>query len=223
MKELSLVSLAVLSLLGCASGSDPRTNVNPDLESPRYAVSKVKGGCELRSYQSHLVASVTVTGDFDSASSQGFRALAGYIFGGNSPQRKIAMTAPVSIQAEEGKGTAQGERVAMTSPVTVTPNPTQSWEVTFSMPSQYTLDTLPVPTDPRVKLTERPGVQLAAIVFSGRVTKESRARYEAQLMSWLREEGLTPEGPVTVARYNDPFTLPWNRRNELLVKVKPGA
>jgi len=223
MKELIIVSLAILSLLGCASGSDPRANVNPDLETPRYAVSKVKGGCELRRYQPYLVASVTVTGDFDSASSQGFRALAGYIFGGNSPQRKVAMTAPVSIKAEEGKGTAQGERVAMTSPVSVTSSAEQTWEVTFSMPSKYTLDTLPQPNDKRVKLSEHPGEQVAVIVFSGRVTDESRARHEALLLSWLKEEGLTPEGPISVARYNDPFTLPWNRRNELLVKVKPGA
>ena len=72
MKGLLLVTLSILSLLGCVSHTDPRTNVDQSLETPTYTVSKVKGGCELRSYQPHLVASVTVSGDFDAASRAGF-------------------------------------------------------------------------------------------------------------------------------------------------------
>ena len=220
MKGRSLMISVLISLVGCMSSSDPRLNVDQGLETPQFTVSKQEGNCELRSYPAHLVASVTVSGDFDTASRLGFRVLAGYIFGGNRSQSSIQMTTPVSvgsIQSEEGE---RNEKIAMTTPVSVAERGAQSWEVTFSMPSQYTLESLPTPQDSRVKLYERSGERVAVIVFSGRAGQSDRARYEDQLRAWMRGEGLTPSGPVVVARYNSPLTFPWNRRNELIIPVK---
>ena len=219
MKELLVVTLSILSMLGCVSRSDPRMNVNKSLETPRYTVSKVKGSCELRSYQAHLVASVSVDGDFDDASRAGFRALAGYIFGGNTSKASIAMTAPVSVAPERG----EGERIAMTAPVSMSASGSGRWVVTFSMPSKYTLETLPTPKDERVKLSEQAGDQVAAIVFSGIASESNLTRHEALLRAWIKEEGLRADGPMVIARYNDPFTLPWNRRNELIIPVEVSA
>lgn len=220
MKERLLMISSMISLFGCMSSSDPRLNVDQDLETPRFTVSKLKGNCELRSYPAHLVASVEVSGDFDTASNRGFRALAEYIFGGNRSQASIQMTAPVSVGPTQSEAGELSEKIAMTTPVSIAERRAQSWEVTFSMPSKYTLETLPAPQDPSIKLYERSEERVAVIVFSGRAGQSDRARYEDQLRAWMREEGLIPSGPVVIARYNSPLTFPWNRRNELIIPVK---
>ena len=223
MKGGLIMSMSLFSLLGCVSHSDPRMNVSQKLEIPRYQVSNVEGNCELRTYSSHLVASVIVSGDFDTASRKGFRILADFIFGGNRSNTSISMTAPVSampttqIQAEQVQ--KQGEQIAMTAPVTTRPKGDRMWEITFSMPSKYSRNTLPIPNDERIKITTKKGEEVAVIVFSGLATQSNIDEHQHKLNTWLNNEGLLSDGPYVIARYNDPFTLPWNRRNELMVKV----
>ena len=133
------------------------------------------------------------------------------------------MTAPVSVvptmQAQAKQIHAQGEKIAMTTPVTTSPKGDRMWEITFSMPSKYTRNTLPIPNDERIRITTKKGEEVATIVFSGLTTQSNIDDYQNQLNTWLNDEGLLSDGPYVVARYNDPFTLPWNRRNELMVKV----
>ena len=85
------------------------------IEEPKYFVIENAPPFELRVYESSIVAEVKVDGDMDSASSQGFRLLAAYIFGKNRINEKIAMTAPVGF---EGKSTT----IAMTAPVGIESN-----------------------------------------------------------------------------------------------------
>ena len=114
------------------------------IEEPKFTVSLHEGAFETRDYPAVVAAEVTVTGDQKGAASKGFRLLAGYIFGGNTRRQSIAMTAPVAQERA-------GEKIAMTAPVTQTPSD-GAWVVRFTMPSRYSLATLPQPNDPRVKL-----------------------------------------------------------------------
>jgi hypothetical protein len=114
---------------------------------------------------------------------------------------------------------ASGERIAMTAPV-ATEAGGNRWRMHFVMPSKYTLATLPVPTDPRVTLREVPARQVAARTFSGFVT-EARVSSETEaLRAWMMERGLQADGPAQLARYNPPWSIPFLRRNEILIPVR---
>ena len=97
------------------------------VEEPAFRTVLREGAFELRDYPALVVAEVTVDGDQKAAANQGFRLLAGYIFGGNKPRQSIAMTAPVAQ-------TPAREKIAMTAPVTQTQTANQ-WVVRFTMPS----------------------------------------------------------------------------------------
>ena len=129
------------------------------VEEPAYKTVLSNGAFEIRDYPSLIVAEVTVTGAQKEAARAGFRLLAGYIFGGNKPRQNIEMTAPVEQQPA-------GEKIAMTAPVTQVKD-AGSWIVRFTMPSAYTMETLPEPNDPNVHLRRLPATRYAVIRFSG--------------------------------------------------------
>jgi hypothetical protein len=190
-------------------------------EEPKNRVIETVGAIQIREYAPSIVAEVEVDGDRSEAANKGFRALAGYIFGGNKSVQKIAMTAPVTQEAQP----AASEKIAMTAPVTQTAQTmgadgAQRWRVTFTMPSQYTLENLPKPDNAAVKLTIQPGEKRATIRFSGFSTVDNLAKHRAQLEAFIAERKLETKGAYTVAFYDDPFTLPWNRRNEWWVAIQ---
>jgi hypothetical protein len=172
---------------------------------PTYTLIKSIPPFELREYSGFVVAETLVKGDFDQAGRTGFRRVAGYIFGGNQgpdgSSQKIAMTAPVTLVPESSQGDA--------------------WRLHFVMPEGYQLNTLPKPNDPEVNLRKVAPHRVAAIRFSGFTTESSIAENTAKLNAWIATEKLNAAGEPQIARYNDPFTLPWNRRNEILIQVQP--
>ena len=107
----------------------------------------------------------------------------------------------------------------MTAPVSQEKKDTQ-WRVMFVMPAEYTLETLPEPTDERVKLAEEPGRLMAAVTYSGTWSEEGYEKNKALLEEYLRRRGLTKAGAAVWARYDPPF-MPWFlRRNEVLIPVE---
>jgi hypothetical protein len=182
-----------------------------DIEQPRYEVLAQDGAFELRQYAPTIVAEVTVPGDRDAAVNAGFKLLAGYIFGANVPKQKIEMTAPVTQQP--------GEKIAMTAPVTQQAKGGE-WIVRFVMPSSWTMNTLPKPTDPRIRLETVPARKMAAIRFSGFHSDSSYAAKAEALSAEMAKRGLRPAGPAVYAYYDPPWTLPFMRRNEVLWPVQ---
>ncbi len=174
------------------------------VSEPPYALIKSEPPFELRDYGAMTVAETTLEGDFDIAGSLGFRRVAGYIFGKNQNAKgeseKIAMTAPVTMEAQH-----------------------QQWRLHFVMPQGLNLDNLPKPNDSSVQLREMPPQRMASVRFSGLTTGASIQRHTQMLKDWLTQQQLAFEDKPQVARYNDPFTLPWNRRNEILLPLKSGA
>jgi len=183
------------------------------IEEPKYKVTENSEEFELRTYSPKIVAEALVSGSLDEASSAGFKLIANYIFGNNTSRmggnEKISMTAPVVMQPKS-------EKISMTAPVSMEQTGGQ-WRVQFVMPSQYTLDTLPKPNNPAVTLREVPAGNYAVIRFSGFAGEDKTAIKTAELMAWLVSKGITPTGKPELARYNPPWTLPFMRRNEVLV------
>ena len=186
------------------------------IEEPKYSLIEKSGPFELRSYSPKIIAETLVSGSMDEASGAGFRLIANYIFGNNSANtggsEKISMTAPVAMEPVS-------EQISMTVPVSMEQTGGQ-WRVYFVMPGRYTLDSLPKPNNPAVTLREIPGGNYAVVRFSGLAGEEKIAKRTAELIAWMNSKGITPAGKPELARYNPPWTLPFLRRNEVLVEYK---
>ncbi|MGL6211788.1 MAG: SOUL family heme-binding protein [Paracoccaceae bacterium] len=173
-------------------------------ETPSYSVDETDGAVEVRRYAPHIAAEVTVRGSRDAAVNAGFRLLAGYIFGGNEGAAKVAMTTPVT----------QSEKVAMTTPVTQSGSGDQ-WTVQFMMPQAYTLETLPKPKDSRIRFLTTEPRRMVVLRFSGIPTTAALENRTADLRTWAAARGMALREPPQYFYYDAPFTLPWNRRNEV--------
>ena len=181
-------------------------------EEAAYKQVRKENRFEVRDYESCLLAETLVDGSFEDAGNAAFRRLFKYISGANRQGGKIAMTAPVGQQAAGGK-------IAMTAPVGQRPSSNQ-WAVSFMMPSTFTPETLPLPTDPAITIREVPAQRMAVVRYGGTWSAE---RYRLQLKAleeWLEKNGLQAAGEPVWARYNPPFTPWFLRRNEILIPVR---
>ena len=190
-------------------------------EEPSYQILQTTEDYELRRYEPYRVAEVEVRGDFEEVGSEAFRILAGYIFGDNQGEAKIAMTAPVSQRPAETPVEKAGTRLEMTAPVTQRAADTASdtYVISFVMPKSFSLEALPRPTNPRIRLREEPAVRVAARRYSGSWSEARYREEERRLLDALQRDGLQPRGTPIYARYNSPFSLPMLRRNEILVPL----
>ena len=187
-------------------------------EEPEYTILNQVDDFELRRYDSQIVAQTWVTGGQKQAGNKGFRILADYIFGNNTApsgeSSKISMTTPVKMQPQA----STSAKIAMTAPVALQENEGK-WRVRFVMPSQYTMQTLPKPNNSEVSIIEVPAKTYGVIKFSGLVGEEKVAIKTAQLKEWM--QNLNIVGAPEMARYNPPWTLPFMRRNEIMIEYQP--
>jgi len=207
---------AIAGVLALGAGlSGP---VMSNVEQPQYRVVEQHGDIELRDYPPMIVAETEVAGTRSSAINAGFRTIADYIFGNNLAARKVAMTAPVLQQ----NSPRASEQIAMTAPVSQQGDGS-TWRVRFIMPAGYTMATLPTPKNPAVLLREIPARRYAAIRFTGLAGEDSLRRHTEQLRSYLDSRQLAAPGPPSYAFYNPPWTLPFLRRNEVLLELGDAA
>ena len=205
MSDMWWVIGGIVLLSGAFSGT-----ILSNVEQPKYEIVAAEKNIEVRNYSSMIVAEVEVAGDRDIAIKEGFRLIADYIFGNNLSIQKIAMSSLASQQA--------GEKIAMTSPVTQQGDG-GGWLVRFVMPLNYTLESLPKPNNAAVMLKKISGAKYAVIRFSGLAGKESLARNTEKLSQFMISKGLKPASTPTYAFYNPPWTLPFLRRNEVMVEL----
>lgn len=183
-------------------------------EKADYTVVLSDGKYELRDYAPYIVAETVVDGTLEEAGNQAFGKLFGYISGNNTTNASIAMTAPVEQQPAS-------EKIAMTVPVEQQPA-TGGWAVAFMMPATYTMETLPAPTDPAVKLRQVPARRIAAIRYAGTWSEDRYRDHLEQLRNWMTDQGYTGTGEPIWARYNPPITPWFLRRNEILIPCASG-
>lgn len=203
-----LALLAILAVAAIAAGP-----IMSRVEEPKYAVVAQDGAIELRDYAEIVVAEAEVAGGRKPAIEEGFRLIAAYIFGANRPNTTIAMTAPVQQQASQ--------KIAMTAPVIQQAVSPDRWTVRFVMPASWSLDTLPQPNDPRVTLHRQAARRMLAIRFSGLASDRLIAEKTAELRDYAKSRGLNITGDPLLAFYNPPWTLPFLRRNEIMLEALP--
>ncbi len=199
--------------------------IEKSVKTPPYSVIEKRKGYEVRLYEPYITARVEVSGTYDEALNEGFRILADYIFGNNTKQTNIPMTAPVVE--------SQSEKIAMTAPVTVTDSETLSMTapvletatstgriVSFVMPFEYTLETLPKPNNPRIQIVSQEARKVAVLRFSWFRSSERVAEKKQKLISLLERDSVKTEGTPEYAGYNAPLTAPWLNRNEVLIEIQ---
>ena len=166
------------------------------IETPKYTVLKSYDDFELRQYSSMILAqTVMQSASYENTSRQGFRTVASYIFGGNSENKKIAMTAPVIM--EMGDDT----------------------KMSFVMPKQHSMESLPEPSSEEVKILKVSPKKYAVITFPGYANNKKIDKYAKKLLKSIKSEGLETLGNIKFMGYNAPWQV-IGRKNEIAVEVK---
>ncbi|SDW30083.1 SOUL family heme-binding protein [Flavobacterium degerlachei] len=174
-------------------------NGQRNIESYPYVVNKKYDAFEIRSYEATLFTSVQLSGNkYKDASSKGFSILAGYIFGGNKKNEKIAMTSPVAMSLDD------------------------SMTMMFMVPKKFKKETLPQPNQSQIKFREEPAKTVAAISFGGWANDEKIEKYKQRLKSALDAEGIAYTNRFYFLGYNPPFEF-FNRKNEIIVELESDA
>jgi len=179
------------------------------IEEPKYETLLTDGPYEVRKYTPILVAETIAEGDMSEASNKGFRLIADFIFGnnqatGSSGNEKIAMTAPVSVEAQSDDLNIQIAK---------------QWRISFVMPSQYTLATIPKPKNSAVNLREIAAKYFVVYRYSG-FNSDSRVQSKTEeTIKWAIKKDLKIIGKPQLSRYDPPWTLPMFRRNEIMVEI----
>ena len=207
IKNVLLIAMGAFMVSACsvfgASG----------VEEAPYKVLRIDGVIEVRHYDSMILA-VTPMSDGSEERRAPFYRLFKYITGENVASKEILMTAPVFMAENEGDA---GIEIPMTAPVFMGGEETM---MSFVLPDEYTMETAPKPTDPQGRLQEVKDYMVAAIRFSGLLSKANTDKYEVKLRSWIEGQPYSVNGDAVTAGYNAPFTIPALRRNEVFIPVK---
>ena len=187
--------VAVLVIAAAAAGP-----ITSRVEQPDYKIPISEGAIEIRSYGPMIAGEAAVKGERKVAINEGFRLIAAYIFDANKPNAKIAMTAPVTQHTTGDNGM-----------------------VRFIMPSSWTPETLPAPNDPRVTLKPVPATRMLAIRFSGTASDDLIQTKTDELRRYAADKKLATVGEPLLAFYNPPWTLPFFRRNEVMLELAAGG
>lgn len=172
-------------------------------EQPDYRVVMSKQNIQVRDYPHMIFAEVEVEGLRKQAIREGFQILADYIFGNNTQKKGVDQ---------------EGEKIAMTAPV-MQEKHLSHWKVRFVMPKSYNLETLPTPQNKKIHLICTHPKRFAAIRFSGLPSDENLKQQTQRLQDYIKEEKLKPIGNTLLAFYNPPWTLPFLRRNEIMIEI----
>ncbi|MFQ3288200.1 MAG: hypothetical protein ACI93V_000411 [Alteromonadaceae bacterium] len=206
-----LLSLFIsITLVGCSVvGQD-------NVESAPYTLIKSDKAkkIEIRNYDSMVLVSTSMSGD---SGYSAFRTLFNYITGDNEGAIEISMTAPVFLGDKSVKN--KGTQISMTAPVFINKSANTSL-MSFVMPKDFTLETTPKPTNPDVKVSEVKDYKVAAIQFNGTLSDSNVEKYTEILNTWIVENGFTSTSQAITAGYNGPLTIPFWRRNEVLIEIK---
>jgi hypothetical protein len=182
---IGLIALIILAMSFTSKG----------IETPEYKVLKNIEDVEIRLYPNMIVAKTALQGNsFDKQGSNGFRTIAGYIFGGNDKNQKIAMTSPVVMSI--------GDSATMY----------------FVMPKSYKQSDLPTPSSPQVKIIEESAKTLAVISYGGFSSDEKIENYRTKLAAVLQKNEMKTKGDFMFMGYNAPWDV-IDRKNEVAIEV----
>ncbi len=167
-------------------------------KTPQQPYQKIgsQGIIEFRYYPESVMATVNNSDTtYRGSSGKNFRALAGYIFGGNEKSEKIAMTAPVHMSRDNSGAS-----------------------MSFVMPDGYNLNNLPTPATPSIKLHKTEEEYVAVIRFGGYSSDKKIAEKQKELDELLKKEGIEHLNNFRFLGYNAPWDFLF-RRNEIIVSI----
>lgn len=185
------------------------------IEEPKYELVEKKDGYEIREYASYIVAEVEIEWDMKTALNQGFRLLAGYIFGENTQKESVKMTVPVMEMSAW-----MSESIKMTVPVIESLASSGKRIIAFTMPSKYTLDTLPKPSNANIWFRTVEKSRRAVLQYSWYATEARVDQKKKLLTNALIRDGFNIKWEIISAQYNPPLSFPPLRRNEVMVDIK---
>lgn len=209
MKQISILFVCSLLIAGCSVFGN-----RSGYEQPGYKVVESLGeSTEIRAYEPRVAAEARVENeDLDEGRDAAFRLLFDYITGSNRTDAKIAMTVPV-----ESADTS--EKIAMTAPVESSRTGDNRVYMRFFLPAKYDRETAPKPLDPRITIVDVPVQTVAVLRFSGVGGEDSVAAKKRELLHSLKSTAWRPLSDAVVYFYDPPWTLPFFRRNEVVVAV----
>lgn len=188
-----------------------RANIAMLIEQSKYTVFLTENEFEIRDYESYILAETNVVGEFDDAGERAFNRLYWFISGDNLPCEKKSRAMPISLRSKS-------EKIKMTSPVFLQSGEGK-WSVSFMMPASYNLDNLPQPADYGIKVRQIPARRMATVRYTSFWSLKSYLKNQLTLESWIKKVGLTTSGDPVWARYSEPYT-PWFwRRNEVMIPI----
>jgi effector-binding domain-containing protein len=191
-KYTLIASVVLIIILGCILVGPIMSNV----EKPKYHVISSQENIEIRKYNPMIIALVEVQGERKEAIRGVFKILADYIFGNNKSKEDIPMTAPVRQQKFQ-----------------------ENWQISFIMPSEYNMETLPQPNNKNISLKELPSKKYIVINFSGMISDQNIALNEEKLKKYIFENEIQSLSTPIYAFYNPPWTLSFMRRNEIMMEI----
>jgi len=209
MKKISILFVCSLLIAGCSVFGN-----RSGYEQPGYKVVESLGeSTEIRAYEPRVAAEARVENeDLDEGRDAAFRLLFDYITGSNRTAAKIAMTVPV-----ESTGTS--EKIAMTAPVESSRTGDNRVYMRFFLPARFDRETAPRPLDPRITIVDVPVQTVAVLRFSGFGGEDTVAEKKRELLRSLATTSWKPLSDSVVYSYDPPWTLPFFRRNEVVVAV----
>jgi hypothetical protein len=205
MKKYLLIAIVLLLVAAAAWGPLVSSNV----ELARYHIVSRHGAIEIRDYEPMIVAETTVSGPRDEAANKAFRVIADYIFGNNKLPQEVTLAEPKP---------AKSTKIAMTAPV-MQRGKADGWTVRFAMPAGSKIDKLPVPNNKAVHLKEISGKRFATMRFSGSWSNDNLRRHAWGLRKFIKAKKLQTKSGETYAFFNPPWTLPFLRRNEVMIEI----
>lgn len=209
MRQVPALFICLMLISGCSI-----LGIRSEYEQPDYEVIEQLGELiEIRSYEPRTAAEATLDGeDIVQGRNAAFRLLFDYISGTNQINTNISMTTPV-------ESADKSEVIAMSSPVETSQTDKNRVSMRFFLPSTYDRETAPKPRDARVKIISIPAQTVAALRFSGFANEEAIAAKKKQLLNALPSASWKPVSKPTVYFYDPPWTIPYFRRNEVVVPV----
>ena len=167
------------------------TSNSMSYEEANYEVVKKNEVYEIRKYSDRLAIETDISNEGNS-----FRKLFNYISGNNDKNEEIKMTTPVTQIEKKGNMTMQ-----------------------FYLPSRFNKENIPSPSNPDVKILNIKGGYYAAIIYSGRTSDKNFIKHKSILENELKKDEMSILSPPIKATYDGPFTLPTNRRNEVMFEI----
>ena len=187
-----LILLAVAALAFVGCQS-----VRAGYESAPYQVVREDGALELRTSPALTVVETPMAPD-GNADDGSFMRLFGFISGQNQAKEKIAMTTPVFMTGNETNRT-----------------------MAFVLPAKFKSGKAPEPADAALSLRELPAGEFAVLRFSGGRSTKHEAAALAKLQSWITAQGLKAQSPPVYGYFDPPWTPPFLRRNEVMLRIGP--